>query len=344
MIASDHAVDVAYAYNPDGSWLGLNPTAGENPPGDDNGGTGFGPWDFAGGYHLPAVSPYGRLNHFIDGLDFGPSAFNDLGSPAFGLTNGQATGYLTASATRSFANPMLVGDTFSFDFDSPAKLDARDNTQYPFVIFTLRDAEGAATLTAQAGASPQGALYSWEILDANGKATTGISPTDTSDGASFAFALTSSGVGSVVLDGQAFGVDLKAGVPASVQFTLTGNTSGDGIVSPTGERELFFTNLAIESSTSAPPGDFNGDGLVDIADYTTWRNNLGGPDDALAAGSADSGSEVVDIGDYELWTNNFGGVAAATAESGLHAVPEPATWDVFSCGVVAIVLGAKGRR
>ena len=95
-IASDAAANPAYAAESDGGWKGQNPQpletefgrlVGENPPGADNGGFGFQPWDFADGYHYPDFSPYGRLNHFIEGVDFAHSSFNNLGAPAFGLTN-----------------------------------------------------------------------------------------------------------------------------------------------------------------------------------------------------------------------------------------------------------------
>ena len=69
-----------------------HPPAGQNPQGTDNGGTGFGIWDFTGpkrvdgGFQNP-VPPYGNLNHFIDGVDFPTTVYNDLGAPAFGLGN-----------------------------------------------------------------------------------------------------------------------------------------------------------------------------------------------------------------------------------------------------------------
>src|SRR5262245_65227460 len=85
-IASDSASDSAYAADLGGAWKGLNSSPDENPAGTDNGGFGFGAWDFAGGYHARQYSPYDRLNHFIDGVDFAGSSFNNLGSPAFGLT------------------------------------------------------------------------------------------------------------------------------------------------------------------------------------------------------------------------------------------------------------------
>src|SRR3954467_15282069 len=82
-VAADDAANIAYAAETGGAWKGLNPTSTENPPGTDNGGYGFQAWDFAGGFHDSALSPYGNLNHFIDGVDFTHSTFNNLGAPAF---------------------------------------------------------------------------------------------------------------------------------------------------------------------------------------------------------------------------------------------------------------------
>ena len=65
------------------------------------------------------------------------------------------------------------------------------------------------------------------------------------------------------------------------------------------------------------PGDFNGDGLVDAADYTTWRDGLG------SKYSSD---------DYAKWKTNFGRGSGGGA-SGLAAqlaVPEPAGWILLN--------------
>jgi hypothetical protein len=49
-------------------------------------------------------------------------------------------------------------------------------------------------------------------------------------------------------------------------------------------------------------GDFNGDGVVDIADYTVWADNFG---QAGPAGDG-NGDGVVDIADYTVWADHFG--------------------------------------
>ena len=74
-------------------------------------------------------------------------------------------------------------------------------------------------------------------------------------------------------------------------------------------------------------GDFNRDGLVDLADYTVWRNTLGA---AVTSGThADaSGNGMVDAADYTIWKSNFG--LANTQPVSLPAatlqVPEPGSW------------------
>lgn len=66
-------------------------------------------------------------------------------------------------------------------------------------------------------------------------------------------------------------------------------------------------------------GDYNNDGMVNLADYAVWRNNLGStvglPNDPTPA--------VVDAADYTVWKDNFG-ASAASSVSGVAAVPEPA--------------------
>ncbi|TWT98176.1 hypothetical protein Pla108_23330 [Botrimarina colliarenosi] len=61
-------------------------------------------------------------------------------------------------------------------------------------------------------------------------------------------------------------------------------------------------------------GDFNGDGLVDAADYTIWRDG-----DEAADANFDG---VVDADDYNLWASHYG----ATSTSIAVTIPEPTAW------------------
>lgn len=78
-------------------------------------------------------------------------------------------------------------------------------------------------------------------------------------------------------------------------------------------------------------GDFNGDRVVDGADYTIWRDSQGLTGSELAADVAGVGGMpdgVVDQLDYDCWKANFGLSYFAPSEvsGSANSVPEPATW------------------
>ena len=56
------------------------------------------------------------------------------------------------------------------------------------------------------------------------------------------------------------------------------------------------------------PGDYNGNGMVDAADYVVWRDTHG-QSVADGAGADGNGNGLVDDGDYSVWRANFGNSA-----------------------------------
>ncbi|MCO6044807.1 PEP-CTERM sorting domain-containing protein [Aeoliella sp. ICT_H6.2] len=82
-------------------------------------------------------------------------------------------------------------------------------------------------------------------------------------------------------------------------------------------------------------GDYNGDGQVDLADYTVWRNNLGG-DGSTLQNRDESLSGPVGAADYTFWKDNFGAGALAAASSPV-AVPEPSTMVLLSIGLLTLL-------
>jgi hypothetical protein len=85
-------------------------------------------------------------------------------------------------------------------------------------------------------------------------------------------------------------------------------------------------SFAVETGAGGLDGDFNGDDLVDGADFLVWQR--GGSPSPLSSA------------DLTLWKNNFGTTAAAPA---VGAVPEPATLMLAGAGVAALV-AARRRR
>jgi hypothetical protein len=82
-------------------------------------------------------------------------------------------------------------------------------------------------------------------------------------------------------------------------------------------------------------GDFNDNGVVDLADYTVWRDNLGAVNENALNGNG-SFSGGVDQSDYQLWVQNFGLSLNGVASSTLHTsqVPEPTgLWLLLAAGI-----------
>jgi hypothetical protein len=98
-------------------------------------------------------------------------------------------------------------------------------------------------------------------------------------------------------------------------------------------------------SIAAAPlqGDYNGNGKVDAADYTTWRDTLGQMGAGLAADGSDN--ESVDEADYQLWLDHFG-EAAGSGSTGLDAgaVPEPAGGILLLTGLLILSRPRYRRR
>jgi hypothetical protein len=133
----------------------------------------------------------------------------------------------------------------------------------------------------------------------------------------------------------------------------------------------FFNSVAgNDSSKVAQPGapaagDFNGNGVVDAADYTKWRDNLGA---AIALPNETSTPGMVTVEDYNDWKAGFGSVGTAgmpfdplnasyvivdnvkieriPAAGGGAAgvVPEPGSWLLLMLASYALVLARVQRR
>ena len=100
-----------------------------------------------------------------------------------------------------------------------------------------------------------------------------------------------------------------------------------------------FANLAqIVSGSASNDGDLNNDGTVNLADYTTYIDNLGAPESNISNGD---GSGTVDLGDYNLWKTNFQ-PGVGTISSGSAAVPEPSALILLGLG--SVCLSASRRR
>jgi hypothetical protein len=106
-------------------------------------------------------------------------------------------------------------------------------------------------------------------------------------------------------------------------------------ISPNGQRVVYradadtdeeFNLYSVQLTANvAIPGDYNGNGVVDAADYTIWRDTLNSTTDLRANGD-NSGASAgkIDQADYLFWKSHFGMHGGSGAET-VSTVPEPAS-------------------
>jgi len=106
-------------------------------------------------------------------------------------------------------------------------------------------------------------------------------------------------------------------IDGAPQATGTWGATGSGAA----HESALITGSGFLNVTTLPPvgvpGDYNGNGVVDAADYVLWRN--GGP---LQNEVATAGSVTPE--DYTEWRARFGNTSGSGSVLGAAAVPEPA--------------------
>ncbi|MGI9454916.1 MAG: SpoIID/LytB domain-containing protein, partial [Aeoliella sp.] len=95
--------------------------------------------------------------------------------------------------------------------------------------------------------------------------------------------------------------------------------------------DVFWNPQAVFSTRFE--GDFNGDGVVSVDDYTVWRDQLGSMGVGLHADADDNG--VVDTGDYRIWRANFGQLVTSAASLKQTGVPEPTSGLLMASAIVS---------
>jgi hypothetical protein len=100
------------------------------------------------------------------------------------------------------------------------------------------------------------------------------------------------------------------------------------------------TNAGIQAFTfvippPAVPGDYNGNGAVDAADYVVWRKT-DGTATPPGSGADGDGSGTVGPEDFEFWRARFGNANPGSGTGIGAAVPEPSPW------LLVLILAAVG--
>ncbi|MCA9239496.1 MAG: hypothetical protein KDA37_04825, partial [Planctomycetales bacterium] len=138
--------------------------------------------------------------------------------------------------------------------------------------------------------------------------------------------------------GDAFDVLTVTGSMTGVFDEIATPALGAGLVWRASRTASEFTLLVVADLT----GDYNGDGSVDAADYTVWRDSLG--QTVVAGQFADGNADgMVNQADYVVWSNAYGtSLAVSQGLRPLHSTPEPAS-ALLLIGLAALGLAQRGR-
>ena len=133
------------------------------------------------------------------------------------------------------------------------------------------------------------------------------------------------------------------GSDVTLGVTLQFNAATGGVVGSTSTLDIDDVSITILDGL---PGDFNLDNVVDAADYTVWRDNLGLSDAALNGNGVGDASGNVVPADYNLWRSQYGAsllspvAASATATS----APEPVSLTLLALLLGCSALGQRSAR
>lgn len=103
--------------------------------------------------------------------------------------------------------------------------------------------------------------------------------------------------------------------------------------------------VVYDSFANSVLGDYNGNGVVDAADYTLWRDKLGAAAGSLANRDP-TNSGVINAVDYTYWKSRFGatsGAGAGGASLATASVPEPTAWWLCAAGLAMVFAGCRQK-
>lgn len=131
-----------------------------------------------------------------------------------------------------------------------------------------------------------------------------------------------------------------ATLPAGFNNLRIGGPSG---LSSAGTGAMGFDNILLETQAVSAPAnnaDFNGDNIVDGADFLIWQRGFG-TGNSLASGDA-NGDLVVDGLDLDVFKTQFG-TDPTPAVAAVGAIPEPTTLALAGLAMVAGLAAVRRR-
>jgi hypothetical protein len=100
---------------------------------------------------------------------------------------------------------------------------------------------------------------------------------------------------------------------------------------------IYVDNIRVGRFPHGVPGDYNGNGTVDAADYALWRKGGSLQNEVDTPGT-------VNAADYTEWRARFGNISGTGSELDIGSVPEPTSMVLFLVVGAAHVLGISRCR
>lgn len=118
---------------------------------------------------------------------------------------------------------------------------------------------------------------------------------------------------------------------------------GDGVEGGPERGAINGIQLVSLSAVAAPNADYNGNNVVDAADYVVWRNSLGQGATPPGSGADGSGNGIVDFDDYNFWKARFGNTVPGAGAGVSLAIPEPSSMSLLIALMVISIRSRNGR-
>jgi len=134
--------------------------------------------------------------------------------------------------------------------------------------------------------------------------------------------------------------NLNGSGQAESLLDLTLNSAGTYLARVTGNADAVqLYQLLVEVNEQFLLGDFNGDGRVDAADFTHWRDHLGDNDESAIFNRGD-GLNGVNEADFAVWKSHYGETLELGGGSA-QRVPEPGSLATVLAALVQFTLLPK---
>ncbi|MDZ4821610.1 MAG: hypothetical protein SGJ20_21830 [Planctomycetota bacterium] len=100
----------------------------------------------------------------------------------------------------------------------------------------------------------------------------------------------------------------------------------------------------VSVNPAGPTGDYNGNGVVDAADYVVWRNTSGQGATPPGSGADGNANGTIDPGDYTFWRSKFGNLVPGIGSGSNLAVPEPSLLSLLIVSTVVALCAGNLRK